>query len=113
RPLAPTESVYARGGGPRRQRAHRSRPRFAKLRLAADAASRKERAMKTGRLVSALLAGLAIAAPHVSAQGGAVANFPQRPIRLVVGFPPGGATDILARILSQHMPESIGQSVVV
>jgi tripartite-type tricarboxylate transporter receptor subunit TctC len=69
--------------------------------------------MKKGRVVSALLTGLAIAAPHVCAQGGAAGNFPQRPIRLVVGFPPGGATDILARILSQHMPESIGQSVVV
>src|SRR5918996_5556489 len=32
---------------------------------------------------------------------------------VVVGFPPGGATDTLARILSQHMPELIGQPVVV
>jgi tripartite-type tricarboxylate transporter receptor subunit TctC len=60
-----------------------------------------------------VLAGLAIAASLAHAQGGAAANFPERPIRLVVGFPPGGATDILARILSQHMPESIGQPVVV
>jgi tripartite-type tricarboxylate transporter receptor subunit TctC len=49
----------------------------------------------------------------VQAQEGSAPSFPERPIRLVVGFPPGGATDILARILSQHMPESIGQPVVV
>ena len=36
-------------------------------------------------------------------------DYPTRTVRLVVGFPPGGATDILARILSQYMPESIGQ----
>jgi tripartite-type tricarboxylate transporter receptor subunit TctC len=60
-------------------------------------------------LVAVLLAGLGIAAQQAHAQS----NYPQRPIRLVVGFPPGGATDILARILQQHMPESIGQPVVV
>ena len=64
-------------------------------------------------VVAALLAGAGIAAQHAHAQGGAVSNYPERPIRLVVGFPPGGATDLLARILSQHMPESIGQPVVV
>ena len=64
-------------------------------------------------LVAVLLAGAGIAAQHAHAQGGSVPNYPQRPIRLVVGFPPGGATDILARILSQHMPEAIGQPVVV
>ena len=67
----------------------------------------------TKRLVVAmLLASAGIAAPHAHAQG-SVSNYPDRPIRLVVGFPPGGATDTLARILSQHMPESIGQPVVV
>jgi len=64
-------------------------------------------------LVAVLLVGVGIAAQHAYAQGGAAGNYPQRPIRLVVGFPPGGATDILARILSQYMPESIGQPVVV
>ncbi len=67
--------------------------------------------MSYARVVSLLLAGLGIAAPH--AQAGAAPGFPERPIRLVVGFPPGGATDILSRILSQYMPESIGQPVVV
>jgi len=64
-------------------------------------------------IVAAVLAGVVIAAQDAHAQGGAAGKYPERPIRLLVGFPPGGATDILARILSQHMPESIGQPVVV
>jgi len=64
-------------------------------------------------VVAILVAGAGIAAQHAHAQSGSIAKYPERPIRLVVGFPPGGATDILARILSQHMPESIGQPVVV
>jgi tripartite-type tricarboxylate transporter receptor subunit TctC len=64
-------------------------------------------------IVAVLLAGVGFAAQHAHAQGGSVPKYPERPIRLVVGFPPGGATDILARILSQHMPESIGQPVVI
>src|SRR5688572_25124137 len=65
--------------------------------------------MRKVMVVAALLAGAGIAAQPANAQVG----YPNRPIRLVVGFPPGGATDILARILSQHMPEAIGQPVVV
>lgn len=62
-------------------------------------------------IVAVLLAGAAITAQQAHAQGSA--GYPERPIRLLVGFPPGGATDILSRILSQHMPDSIGQPVVV
>ena len=69
--------------------------------------------MSKALVVAVLLAGGGLAAQHAHAQGGAAARFPDRPIRLVVGFPPGGATDILARMLSLHMPESIGQPVVV
>jgi tripartite-type tricarboxylate transporter receptor subunit TctC len=71
--------------------------------------------MKKRVVAAIVLAGFAFAfgAAHAQAQSGSAAGFPARPIRLVVGFPPGGATDILARILSQHMPESIGQAVVV
>ena len=69
--------------------------------------------MRKGMVVAVLLAAVGLDAPHAHAQGSSVAKFPERPIRLVVGFPPGGATDILARILSQHLAESIGQPVVV
>src|SRR5687767_6956142 len=69
--------------------------------------------MKKEAIVAVLLATAGLTATQALAQSAAAPKFPERPIRLVVGFPPGGATDILARILSQHIPEAIGQPVVV
>jgi len=40
-------------------------------------------------------------------------SFPNRPIRVVVPFPAGGTTDLLARLFAQRMTESMGQSVVI
>ena len=39
--------------------------------------------------------------------------FPSKTLRIIVGFPPGGATDITARAIAQKLTESIGQQVIV
>ena len=60
-------------------------------------------------LVRALALGLALALP-----GAALPQaFPAKPVRLVVPFPPGGATDIIARLLGQKLQEIWGQTVLI
>ena len=41
------------------------------------------------------------------------AEYPDRPIRILVGFAPGGPTDILARLIGQWLTERFGQQVVI
>jgi len=43
----------------------------------------------------------------------ASADYPNRPVRLIVGFPPGGAADILARAAGQQLSERLGQQIVI
>lgn len=58
----------------------------------------------------AVIGGL-LAAPLVPRS--AAAQFPTRPLRIVIGFPPGGGIDILARLIAPRMSEQLGQPVVV
>jgi len=54
----------------------------------------------------------AVAAPFVARSAFAQA-FPSRPIRIVIGFPPGGGIDILARLMAPKMSERLGQAVII
>ena len=56
----------------------------------------------------------ALLAPVVaSAQGKSAANYPSRPVRWVVPFPPGASNDIIARLVGQKLTEAWGQQFVV
>ena len=49
----------------------------------------------------------------LTAGGAAAQNYPTKPLRVIVPFPPGGATDILGRFMAQKLGETFGQQVVV
>ena len=59
------------------------------------------------RYLSCLAAALTCAAAHGQSA------YPQKPIRLIAPFAPGGGTDILARLFGQEMSETLGQPVIV
>lgn len=61
---------------------------------------------------SVLLGAAAIGAASAARPAGAQAAYPNRPIRLLIPWPPGQATDLMGRVVSQRVSEQIGQPVV-
>src|SRR5256886_17017388 len=59
----------------------------------------------------AVLAAMGVQA--AGAQGDSATNFPNRPIRMVVGFAAGGGNDLFARLVGQKLSENIGQPVII
>ena len=62
------------------------------------------------REILTLLGGAAMIMP---AAAGAAGVFPNRPIRLIVPYPPGGGTDIVGRVLGDKLRASLGQPIVI
>lgn len=65
--------------------------------------------MRTKYLAVTLLAGSAFFQPALAQTG----KYPERPIRLVVPFPPGGSVDVTARLVGPKVTELIGQQVII
>lgn len=66
--------------------------------------------LATTRRHFSLAAASALCLPAAHAQSSA---WPSRPVRLVVGYPPGGFTDVTARLVAQQLQERLGQSFIV
>lgn len=64
-----------------------------------------------GALTRRGLAGLALGA--VAARGAFAQSFPNRPLRWVVPWPPGGSTDAIARLLAQEVSQELGTPIVI
>jgi tripartite-type tricarboxylate transporter receptor subunit TctC len=68
---------------------------------------------KRALLTAALVALAAVAARPAAAQGDAAANYPNKPIRVIVGFAAGGGNDIFARLVGQKLSDILKQPVVI
>ena len=56
------------------------------------------------------IAGALLALASLAAQA---QNYPTQTVRIIVGFPPGGTTDVIGRLVAQELTESLGRAVVV
>ena len=56
---------------------------------------------------------LAAGATAIAPRGAAAQAFPARPVRIIVGFPPGGVGDVTARLIAEALQERLGQTMIV
>ena len=73
---------------------------FRRARLAGDVAA-------VGMAVGAVLL------VSLGAAADAAAAYPEKPIRVVVPYPPGGGTDVIARIVQDRLRQELGQAIVI
>ena len=67
--------------------------------------------MPTRRVLALAIAALALA--MTGANEATTQSYPSRPITIIVPFSAGGTTDVIARILSEHMSRTLGQQFIV
>ena len=65
------------------------------------------------KLICASAGLLAFVSALLGVLGPARADYPERPVTIVVGFPPGGPSDVLARVIAGKLSELLGRPFVV
>jgi tripartite-type tricarboxylate transporter receptor subunit TctC len=65
------------------------------------------------RLLQKLLAGIVLACSVVAGPAFAQSDYPNKPIHWIVAYPPGGSTDLLARLMGSWLSQRLGQQVII
>ena len=65
------------------------------------------------RLLSKLVPGPVLLCSVLAFTAAAQSDYPNKPIRWIVPYPPGGTTDLLARLMGQHLSQKLGQTIVI
>ena len=65
------------------------------------------------RLLQKLVSGIVLACSVFAVAAQTDAGYPNRPIKWIVSYPPGGTTDLLARLVGQYLSQRLGQQVIV